>query len=34
MFAGAQEDVVVRCTEAVDGKYCGREQKRWLVDEQ
>ena len=24
MFSGAQEDVVVRCTEAVDGMYRGR----------
>lgn len=29
----AQEDVAMRYAEAVDGMYCGREQKRWLLDE-
>lgn len=33
ILSGAQEDVTVRYAEAVDGMYCGRKQKRWLLDE-
>ena len=33
ILSEAQEEVAVRCAEAVDGMYCRIEQKRWLLDE-
>ena len=31
ILSGAQEDVAVLYAEGVDGMYCRREQKRWLL---